>query len=71
MCIAIIKAERLSYEEMQGIGINTLFTEYSDPIEELNKKSSPGKRYLGSPDSTFRGKVVLCIVTYSSGRGIN
>ena len=71
MYVAIIKAERLSYEQMQGIGIKMPLVEHSNLIEELNQNSSLRKRYPDGPVCTFRSKVVPCIVTCSPSRDIN
>ena len=71
MCIAMMKAERLIYEQTQGTGMNVPLFECSDPIEELNANSGPRKIHPGSPACRFKGKVVPFVVTCSPGGGFN
>ena len=68
MCIIIMKAEMLSYEQIQGININTLFINSSDKITE---NTSLDKYYPKGSMCYFRWKYVLYIITYFFGSRIN
>ena len=71
MCVVIIKSEQLTYEQIQGIGLNVPLVAATNIVKDIKMNSGPGKRYSGGPVCEFKEKDTLCVVTCSSGGSIN
>lgn len=53
ICIAVIKAERLAHEEIQGMGINVPFFESDSKIQEIEMSAGKGNGILEDLSITF------------------
>ena len=71
LCVYIIKAETLSYNQVMGADINIPYVYCGDLLAELQENIGSDKRFPRDLVYYFCGKTIPCIIIYSSSRGIN